>query len=169
MKLSKKWRKRNLSKNSHAAPPGKAMMPSSSGKGKEAAGAGDTADTVSRIMLRVYGGGVDIIRETTNVRTGHIHTESLGWADLRRAEITDELRQKLTPAEADFVRAKLASLRDDVERKDRADAFMLHAEINRIRIWAHTASRRDIENIAESLIYEMQELRKLLMQRLSED
>ncbi len=121
----------------------------------------------SRIILRVFEGGVDILRETTEIKTGRISLESLGWADLRSARVPEQVLPGLASDEASAVQVRLQLLRDNVERRDRADAFMLHADINRIRNWALSASQRDIENIADDLMYEMQELRKLLMTRLT--
>ncbi len=122
----------------------------------------------TRLILRVYDAGVDILRETTEVDTGRVSLVSLGWANLRDASIPDSVRQKMRPEEITAAQDKLLLLRDRMELRDRADAYMLAADINRVRTWLQTASLRDVEKIADDLVFEMQELRALILKRLSE-
>ncbi len=137
-------------------------------KSKDSAASRAVAHSKSRIILRIFEGGVDILRETTEISSGRIEMVSLGWADLRRAVIPEDVQAQMTAEELAATKVRLSTLRNHVEQRDRGDAYMLHADINRIRNWLMTASHLDVENIADDLIYEMQELRKLLMQRLSE-
>lgn len=46
---------------------------------------------------------------------------------------------------------------------------MLHGEINQVRDWILHADRGEVARLADNLMFEMQELRKALIKRLSED
>ncbi len=131
-------------------------------------GEGTARPVRTRLILRVYDAGVDILREITELDTGRVSVVSLGWANLREASIPDSVRQKMRPEELTAAQNKLLMLRDRMELRDKADAYMLAADINRVRTWLQTASLRDVEKIADDLVYEMQELRALILKRLSE-
>jgi len=121
----------------------------------------------ARIVLRIYDSGVDIVKEETNLANGETELNSIGWVNLRDAKLTPEITKALTSDEAKLTEHRLKVLQDRLYEKERADAYLLHGEINRIRTWIETASLRDVNVISDDLMFEINELRKLLLHRLS--
>lgn len=120
------------------------------------------------LLLRVYDGGIEVVRETTDAASGASARESIGWAELRTGRLSPEAVANLSADEIAAITPRLRALRTNSRNRDRADAFMLHADINRVRVWAVTAEESDIEAIAEDLMFEMQELRRTLIERLGQ-